>query len=252
MLEPVSTLEDRVREIASDLKLELSGLAKTAKVNRATLYAAFNRERQRGYHNIDTDTAAALARVSSKSVEWILTGRSGSEKRDIPAAVSRRLQLLARRLGVDPALTLAHWVDIEGGSPSNGHDSADAVRDLKNIRDRKQLATLSRRLVMAEESITILAQHDSREGLQMDGLPEHIRRAAHAAAHLENRSIEDALVAAERARIDLGDDYAKDADGWVHQIRVRLNSSSGIRPSSSGKLTAVPKQDEPKGKRPRS
>jgi transcriptional regulator with XRE-family HTH domain len=66
------TLEQRVRSVAEPLGLGIAGLAKRAGIERATLYAAFKREKATGKHNIDHSTAEAIAGVLNRPVSWIL------------------------------------------------------------------------------------------------------------------------------------------------------------------------------------
>src|SRR5687768_16245221 len=73
------SLETRVREIIKGESL--ASFAKRIGVSRSTLYAAFEREAEKGAHNIDQDTARRLATAAGRSVEWILTGEEGSAPR---------------------------------------------------------------------------------------------------------------------------------------------------------------------------
>ncbi len=67
-------LKDRVAKMAQDRGLTLTKFADEAGIRRATLYKAFDRERDEGSHRIDMATAEALARAGKRSVAWVLTG----------------------------------------------------------------------------------------------------------------------------------------------------------------------------------
>lgn len=78
---PVS-LEDRIREIRG--RESLVDFVQRAGLNRSTLYEAFKREREKGDHNIDHDTAKRIAEAGGRSIQWVLTGEdTGTPARTI-------------------------------------------------------------------------------------------------------------------------------------------------------------------------
>lgn len=117
------TLEERFYEMFGPVP-NMKALAKKLKINRATLYAAFKREKENGQHNIELATARAMARVSGRSVNWVLTGEDDSPAtaggelraaRRVAEGIARDLSLsdvdarsLVGQVICDPA---QHWSD---------------------------------------------------------------------------------------------------------------------------------------------
>ena len=150
------SLEDRIREMFG--AMSKTELATKLGVNRATLYAAFKREIETGRHNIDSDTAIALRKLSGRSLSWILTGEEDAPRvpdvelraaRRVAHVISKDLDLplpiareLVGRVALDEAtqwsddLELYRLVRAAAGVPSVKHHSSAPKPKLLGVGEK--------------------------------------------------------------------------------------------------------------------
>jgi len=96
-----------------------------------------------------------------------------------------------------------------------------------------QLAQLAAKLGLSAEQITRLWVDLDAEG-PLQRYPEELQRVAFAAAYLENRTLEDAQRAVEKARVsDTWANYNSNVDDMLQAVRMALRS---IKRGSSGTL----------------
>jgi transcriptional regulator with XRE-family HTH domain len=84
------SLKARIELIRKEKGLTIADLARKIGISRQALYQAFDREAEKGTHNIDLATAQRLAEFSGRSLQWVQTGE---EEALAPAAPERRLEL---------------------------------------------------------------------------------------------------------------------------------------------------------------
>ena len=119
-----------------------------------------------------------------------------------------------------------------GRTPQRVADAIPSDIALQNFR--KQLETLTRRLTIQEEYVTLLSEPQTTEGLCMDGLPRAARRAVLAIVYSKGHELGAVTRRAKEVHEAFGD-FTEVVDAWVALILEGLPD----RPTSTVTMTAV-------------
>jgi transcriptional regulator with XRE-family HTH domain len=176
-------------------------------------------------------TEQAFANACGVGREVINRLEHGSKK----GTTYAQLEALAKGFGVDVESVrslLTESITLEDFAKRRLEKSGK-VRNLEAQKENQKLQRLIDRLRLTSESVRILTGTDSRELETLGGLPHSIRQAALAAVHLvEDANLDEAIVAAERAYLELGAQMSGPPLIWVQPIVERMHKQSRTRKAS--------------------